>query len=740
MSGYANDGFDGEGMPSDQPPYHRPSTQFHARGRRRAGGSSGLSRHALILVSLISLALFFFPSTARAADLVLPELADVIMSLQVVSGRTVPQARDVTNDGKIDMSDALYSMQYVVRQIWADPATELAVAETLEEETLTPRDSAVSGISPADEDALARAIVAANEADLQSVILYNSFYMVAESTPAATLLNRYRAMMKSFEIAEGKYDEIIRIHEGIEAADIRTAQQLPRAALELNVDPKLQWYIDNYGKTTPGGHKIDVKTIAERNKISVRKAYSVLKTHYSVVAEQENAKAIQYEAAEKTATEIKIAADTANTALSFVAGGQAALGVFKAAQTIRTTTKMYQAGALGYRTADYILRTQGKNIIQGAINGGFSFGDGIMGVLTNPALEGAFGPDGQANLQTAKTIWSGLSIAKGLTYDGYCLLSVKDAFTGQAKLVISNLTDFTKTTVDTTGHIISILQTPGGNLTQAVQRPENPAGESIRKDLVYKRLSPDNMLPNGDYTAKDENETETSFTVTASTAGTLLPNLSGDDLLLQESGDVKDIEPPPYEHNCGWDVDFAGLLVYDYNSELFYYKERTWVDGYGYVYVKHGPYYLWWDSSRSQLLVAECYYENTSHGRRTTWHENGVKNQEYYYNMGKVEGLETTWWDNGQKREEGTWGTGEEQARDGLWTVWYKNGNIQEEAYWVNGEPHGPYKQWYDNGARKTEGQFTNWVRSGIWTYYNDDDTCNYRYDYDTNERLECEP
>lgn len=126
------------------------------------------------------------------------------MSLRVVSGRTVSQARDVTNDGKIGMSDALYSMQYVVRQIWADPATELAVGETLEEETLTPRDSAVSGISPADEDALARAIVAANEADLQSKILYNSFYMAAESTPAATLLNRYRAMMKSFEIAEGE--------------------------------------------------------------------------------------------------------------------------------------------------------------------------------------------------------------------------------------------------------------------------------------------------------------------------------------------------------------------------------------------------------------------------------------------------------------------------------------------------------------------------------------------------------
>jgi|GEM_PF-1362509 antitoxin component YwqK of YwqJK toxin-antitoxin module len=693
----------------------------------------------LIFNCLLFFAVFFTPSPVRAADQVIPDLADAIMSLQIVSGMTVPNARDVTNDGKIDMNDALYSLMAVVRTIWADPATELTIAETLEEETLMPRDTFVTGISAADEDALAQAVVEANEADLQSKMLYNSFYMAAESTPASTLLNRYRAMMKGFEIAEKKYDEIIIIHEQIEAADIRPSQQLSRSVLELNVDPKLQWYIDNYGKTTPAGNKIDVKAIAERNKISVQRAYSVLKTHYSVVAEKETAKAIQYEAAERTAEEIKTAADTANTALSFVAGGQAALGVFKAAQTMNTTVKMYQSGSIGYSTMDYILRTQEKNILQGAINGGFSIGDGIMGVLTSPAVADAFGPDGQANLNTAKTLWSGVSIAKGLAYDGYCLLSVKDAFTGKAKLVISNLTDFTKTTVDTTGHIISILQNPDGSVTQAVQIPENPFGESVKNDAVYRSLSPDNMLPNGSYVAKDENETETSFTVTASKVTTLLPNLSGDDLLLQESGEIKEVEPPPYEHCCGWDVDVTGLSVYDYDDELFYYKQKTW-DGYGYVYEKHGPYYRWWDNSRSQLLLAECYYENTSHGSRTTWHVNGVKSNQTYYNMGKQEGLETSWWDNGLKREEGTWGTGEEQCREGLWTLWYNNGNLQEENYWVNGELHGPCTQWYDNGARKAEGQFTNWARSGVWIYYNDDDTCNYRYDYEKNVTLECEP
>ena len=754
MSGYANAAFDGGGLPSTRKQFHPTTIPFQKEKRNVFRFHPFLPHHPLIFACIIFFAFLAAALPVRAGDEVVPELADVIMSLQVVSGIPVSCARDVTNDGMIDMADALYSILYMVRLIWFDSGTELVIAETLEEEVLASRDTSVTGISAYDEDALARAIVEANEADLQSLILFNSFYMAGENTPAETVLNRYRAMAKSFEIAEEKCDEIVTIHNRIEAADVRTSQHAGRTVLELDVDPKLQWYIDNYGKTTPGGHRIDVKTIAERNKISVRKAYSVLKTHYGVVAEQETAKAMQYEAAEKTAEEIKAAADTANTALSFVAGGQAALGVFKAAQTIHTTAKMFQAGTLGYRTADYILRTQGKNIVQGVINGGFSIGDGIMGVLTNPAVEGAFGSDWQANLNTAKTVWSGLSIAKGLTYDGYCLLSVKDAFTGQGKLIISNLTDFTKTAIDTTGQVISILQNDAGGFVQAVQRPENPFGESVINDVVYKRLSPETMLPNGDYVAKDENETERSFTVTASKVTTLLPNLSGDDLLINESGDIKEVEPPPYEHCCGWDVDFTGLTVYDYGSVLFYQNASG---------QKHGPFYEWIDSSRTELYVTKCYYEDMLHGSYTKWYgsyEGGIKYEQYYYNMDKLDGAYTSWHDNGNVRLEGNYDTGvvdglwtwwgydgnkEEEAwysqgtRHGLTTVWWENGNKQLEVTYREGDFHGPRNEWYEDGTLKTAGQFTDGKASGIWIDYKTDGSCWYRYDHDNGEFLTCE-
>jgi len=594
------------------------------------------------------------------------------------------------------------------------------------------------------------------------VILFNAFYMADPSTTSkADLLNRYCALTRSFEIAGQKYDEIIRIHQLIEAANTRGTQEVSRTTQELTLDAKLEWYIDNYGKTTPAGHKIDIKTIAERNKISVQKVHTILRTVYGVVKEIEEANAIQSEAAEKTATEIKETADTANTALSFVSGGQAAMGVFKAVKTIHTTKKMYQAGQLGYKTAEYIAKTQGKNIVKGAIEGGFSFGDGILGVLTNPIVSGAFGPEWQANLNKAKTIWSALSVAKGLTYDAYCLLSVKDAFTGKSKLMISNLTDFTKTSLDTMNNIISITQTEEGKLVQAIQRPADVSGEALRKDLIYSRLSTNNLLPNGAYNAKDENETATSFAVTASTVSSLLPNLSGDDLLFHETGDIREVAPPPYEYYCGWYPDFAQLTVVDH---VGYPDTREYLNGEG---RRHGPSYRWLDSTRGQLEYAMCYKDGVRHGSSTEWYlngqeyvrsnhatgvlhgpytmwySNGVKDQEGTYEEGGKTGLWIGWYDTGVKASEGQYVA---DKLDGPWTRWWENGNLKSEASYVQGDPQGSYKAWFDTGNIQTEGQYANGAKVGIWTYYyrsyeTETDVrsiCQSRYDYDHQTALDC--
>jgi len=424
-----------------------------------------------------------------------------------------------------------------------DTGTALDIAATLDEEFLAVRDTSI--ISEADENELAQAVIKANEADLQTKMLFNSFYMASANTPVKTMLNTYRAMAESFRITTEHYDDIILTHELIETtARKRGGQKLfSKYGQELNVNSKLQWYLDNYGKSTPSGNRIDIKAIAERNKISTEKAFILLKTQYGVIAELATASAIQYEAGEKSAQEIKVASDRANTVLSFATGGQALLGAFKAAKTLNSTLTMYEAGTLGYNTAEYIVKTQTKNLVQGAVNGGFQIGDGVFGILTDPSVESNFSPDFQENLNMAKSLWSGINIAKCLTFDAFCLLSVKDAFTGNSKLIISDLTDFTKTTLDTTGHIISILQDETGGFIQLFQQPESFAAESLKKDLVYTRLSPDNMLPNGDYIATDENGIESSFQVTGSNAQGMLQNLPEDDILIDINGNIEDVEP-----------------------------------------------------------------------------------------------------------------------------------------------------------------------------------------------------
>jgi hypothetical protein len=125
----------------------------------------------------------------------IPEIMDAIISLQIVSGISASGARDLSQDEVVDTKDAVYALQYEVLSSWSDIQKELIIAETLEKEVLAPRDTTV--VSSQDEHALAMAVVTANEVELQSMILFNSFYMASDTTPVHTLLNRYRAMTKS---------------------------------------------------------------------------------------------------------------------------------------------------------------------------------------------------------------------------------------------------------------------------------------------------------------------------------------------------------------------------------------------------------------------------------------------------------------------------------------------------------------------------------------------------------------
>lgn len=94
------------------------------------------------------------------------------------------------------------------------------------------------------------------------------------------MLNTYRAMTESFRITTEKYDEMILTHELIETTVRKRGghKLFYKYGQDLNINSKLKWYLDNCGKTTPSGNRIDIKAIAERNKIRAEKAFILLKT------------------------------------------------------------------------------------------------------------------------------------------------------------------------------------------------------------------------------------------------------------------------------------------------------------------------------------------------------------------------------------------------------------------------------------------------------------------------------
>ena len=65
--------------------------------------------------------------------------------------------------------------------------------------------------------------------------------------------------------------------------------------------------------------------------------------------------------------------------------------------------------------------------------------------------------------------------------------------------------------------------------------------------------------------------------------------------------------------------------------------------------------------------------------------------------------LQSSWYENGQKKSEGNFKDGK---RHGLSTIWYENGQKQKEGNWKDGKLDGLWTRWYRNGQKELEG---NW-------------------------------
>jgi len=156
-------------------------------------------------------------------------------------------------------------------------------------------------------------------------------------------------------------------------------------------------------------------------------------------------------------------------------------------------------------------------------------------------------------------------------------------------------------------------------------------------------------------------------------------------------------------------------------------------------------------------------------GKVEDFYANGQKRSEATYKNGKYHGLLSLWYENGQMREEGNYKDGKKVStvvwnlngercpltnlKDGNGVVarYRNNGQKAYEANYKDGKLDGPWICWYPDGQKMQEigamdGKFMSvevWKPNGekcpvtnvkdgngVWIYYNEDGTENYRSTY----------
>lgn len=79
---------------------------------------------------------------------------------------------------------------------------------------------------------------------------------------------------------------------------------------------------------------------------------------------------------------------------------------------------------------------------------------------------------------------------------------------------------------------------------------------------------------------------------------------------------------------------------------------------------------------------------------------------------------EWTWWyDNGKKRSEGEY---VDNRPHGMHRAWHENGNPSLVGEFDKGTPLGKHEKWYANGQVAMRGEFITGRRNGVWTWWYD--------------------
>ena len=72
-----------------------------------------------------------------------------------------------------------------------------------------------------------------------------------------------------------------------------------------------------------------------------------------------------------------------------------------------------------------------------------------------------------------------------------------------------------------------------------------------------------------------------------------------------------------------------------------------------------------------------------------------------------------------------------------LQSSWYENGQKKSEGNFKDGKRHGLSTQWYENGQKQMEGNWKDGNMHGLWISWNEDGTELFRFTYKDGEPVE---
>ncbi len=132
---------------------------------------------------------------------------------------------------------------------------------------------------------------------------------------------------------------------------------------------------------------------------------------------------------------------------------------------------------------------------------------------------------------------------------------------------------------------------------------------------------------------------------------------------------------------------------------------------------KHGAYREWWPSGQR---MTEAHYRNDrQHGRFASWRADGKPKEEGELADGLRVGRWREWHEAGGLKREADHGAAGAAVR---WTLYREDGGTR----WIEGgdrgqRQHGHFVEWYPDGKKTAEGEFTDGTKSGTWSYWNPD-------------------